>query len=1022
MRRRPTLLLLPLALLASLAAPARSEPPGLPNAFYAMDTYTKRPYPRNDLTPAQQFGMLRELGYAGIGWTEEPVGQVASAVKEAEARGLKMFAIYFGASVTPEGQFKTSPAIGAIIDVLKGHDTLIWLHIGGKGPKFDDLKPDGPIVQALRQIAEHAAASGLQVAIYPHIGDWAEHVADALKVARLVDRPNFGVTFNLCHALAVGDEARIPQLLEEARPFLKTVTINGADAGIGKPDWARLIQTLDRGSFDVAGVLRLLRKQGFQGPIGIQGYGIGGDRRDNLERSMNAWRKLSATAASDPPSTQILTLESASVLVEIDPTTGGWSLLDRASGVRWPRAGRIAAIKGHDSAYRLAVHEKDRVVLARDPADGFAPSFRLVDGKTLVIACQADPASPEIRLLDGALSISGREDGALIVPAREGLLIPAGSGVAFRQTFGTSEYEGCHMNMLGVLKGGAALVVDWDGSNVWADVESKVVKAQPDRQTLTASLLLKGPNRAVRLTPLGKGDWNTVAAAYRKIAETKGFASTLTQKIARDPHAELLLGAANVKLWQCLSRRMNDDSTKELSVRVNWTFDEAAQVAEHIKNDLQIDRCLFTIGGWTEGGYDVRHPDALPANPECGGNAGLADAVKRIQGLGYVASLHDNYQDMYKDAKSWNPDLVQKEPDGSLTLGGRWMGGRAYYVCATNQVKLAGRPQNLPAIQALFGPWSYFIDTTYAVGPQLCFDPKHPLSRDGDIAAKIRLSDLARATFGLFGSECGREWALPHSDFFEGLVGVSGKYYHNLKPETLGARVIPFWEMVYHDCQACYGKYGYSANRAGEYVAHHVLCARPLNYHSIPDHLYWKGTHSPTRSTDPKACFTRTDQGWAEGLHPADVFLKNTQEVLGPLNLVTARDRLTRLEFLTPRGEVRKASYGEGPGATVVVVNFGDGDATVESALGGSVVLPPYGFVVEGPRFAAFFARRWKGRDLDTGALFTFRPEGGETRAKAPRVRIFHGFGDTHVEWAGGTHEVRREEVVANGNGSTPGS
>jgi hypothetical protein len=40
-------------------------PPGLPNPISAMDTCTKRPYPKNDITPAQQFDMLKELGYAG---------------------------------------------------------------------------------------------------------------------------------------------------------------------------------------------------------------------------------------------------------------------------------------------------------------------------------------------------------------------------------------------------------------------------------------------------------------------------------------------------------------------------------------------------------------------------------------------------------------------------------------------------------------------------------------------------------------------------------------------------------------------------------------------------------------------------------------------------------------------------------------------------------------------------------------------------------------------------------------------
>lgn len=184
---------------------------------------------------------------------------------------------------------------------------------------------------------------------------------------------------------------------------------------------------------------------------------------------------------------------------------------------------------------------------------------------------------------------------------------------------------------------------------------------------------------------------------------------------------------------------------------------------------------------------------------------------------------------MYRDARSWDPGYIEKGPDGSLIAGGRWLGGRAYMVCAPKQLELARRPQNLPGIRELFPAKSYFIDTTYAVGPRECHDPNHPIGRNEDILWKSRLSDYAREVFGLFGSECGREWALPHSDFFEGLVGVSGKYYHSLDPSGLGATVIPFWETVYHDCVISWGKYGYDAGSAAEYVAHHVLCARPLH-------------------------------------------------------------------------------------------------------------------------------------------------------------------------------------------------
>jgi hypothetical protein len=462
---------------------------------------------------------------------------------------------------------------------------------------------------------------------------------------------------------------------------------------------------------------------------------------------------------------------------------------------------------------------------------------------------------------------------------------------------------------------------------------------------------------------------------------------------------------------------MNEESTAEESVKVRWTFDEAAKIAEHLRNDLQIDRCLFMIGGWTEGGYDCRHPDNLPANPECGGNERLADAIERIQKLGYVGCLHDNVQDMYRDAKSWNPAFIEKRPDGSLITGGRWLGGRAYMVCAPKQLELAKRPQNLPETHRLFNPWSYFIDTTYAVGPRECHDPNHPIGRNDDIAWKIRLSDYARDMFGIFGSECGREWALPHSDFFEGLVAVRGQYYHNLKPEDLGATVIPFFEMVYHDCQICWGKYGYSTEKAAEYVAHHVLCARPLHYHSFGDHLYWQASKDQAQPakgdvTSDLACYTRCDNGWAEGMHRWDVFLKNTHEVLGPLHRATAHQRLSRLEFISSDRSVRQAQYGRGQSATKVIVNFGEGAAKVGTTLGGEVVLPRWGFAVEAPRFAAFYALRWNGQDYDKGALFTLHPTDNKNLQESRNIRVFHAFGPTILRCRGKTYQVSREQVI----------
>ena len=121
-------------------------------------------------------------------------------------------------------------------------------------------------------------------------------IEDALRVVKNVDRPNVGVTFNLAHFLAAKDEPNLDVRLREALPHLSMVSINGAEHEGG---WDRLIQPLDRGEFDVYGLLKQLVALGYGGPIGLQCYQVPGDREENLTRSMAAWRKFSARMAEE---------------------------------------------------------------------------------------------------------------------------------------------------------------------------------------------------------------------------------------------------------------------------------------------------------------------------------------------------------------------------------------------------------------------------------------------------------------------------------------------------------------------------------------------------------------------------------------------------------------------------------------------------------------------------------------------------------------------------------------------------
>ena len=209
-----------------------------------------------------------------------------------DAAGLKLFQIYIRLDIGPNAKQAYDPRLSETLPLLRGRGVTLGVLTGGGKPSDEAL--DVRAVELLREMAGMAQPHGVRLALYPHVNNWLERVEDAVRVAKKVDRPNVGVMFNLCHWLKIGDESQVRVLLKAAMPHLFAVSINGTDTGAeiksGKGNW---IQPLDSGSFDVYGFLRTLKELGYAGPIGLQCYGIPGDAREHLARSMAAWRRLS---------------------------------------------------------------------------------------------------------------------------------------------------------------------------------------------------------------------------------------------------------------------------------------------------------------------------------------------------------------------------------------------------------------------------------------------------------------------------------------------------------------------------------------------------------------------------------------------------------------------------------------------------------------------------------------------------------------------------------------------------------
>jgi sugar phosphate isomerase/epimerase len=245
----------------------------------------------------EQAQMLKELGYDGVGhiWLDK----VEERLQSLDAVGLQLFQITM---VVDVGHGKTpydAARFKQVLGLVKGRHVQFDLLLNGMPHSDPAVDPHAvTILREMSVLAEPAGAA--EILLYPHQGSWVERIEDACRVADKVDRPNVGVMFNLCHWLRVDPQRDYVPLLKRAMPRLRAVSINGADTLDPQPGWNHYIQPLDRGSFEVGKFLRTLDGLGFKGPVGLQCYGIGGDSREHLARSMAAWRRIKGEADPSP--------------------------------------------------------------------------------------------------------------------------------------------------------------------------------------------------------------------------------------------------------------------------------------------------------------------------------------------------------------------------------------------------------------------------------------------------------------------------------------------------------------------------------------------------------------------------------------------------------------------------------------------------------------------------------------------------------------------------------------------------
>jgi sugar phosphate isomerase/epimerase len=243
------------------------------------------------LSPGYSFDsqakLLKSLGFDGI--ELEGLDNADEKLRILDNYDLKVFMVYVQIDIDKAQPYDIR--LNDFIRKVRGRGVTLWLHIHSEQYKPSDPAGDELCVPIIRALADFAKDYDVKIALYPHSRFWLEKVGDAVRLTQKINRRNTGAVFNLCHYLKTDDRTSLEKSLIESIPYLAAVSVNGADDGnTADMEWSRLIQPLGSGSFDVLKILRILKDNGYKGPVGLQCYDIKGDPSEFLKKSMGTWR------------------------------------------------------------------------------------------------------------------------------------------------------------------------------------------------------------------------------------------------------------------------------------------------------------------------------------------------------------------------------------------------------------------------------------------------------------------------------------------------------------------------------------------------------------------------------------------------------------------------------------------------------------------------------------------------------------------------------------------------------------
>lgn len=233
------------------------------------------------------------------------------------------------------------------------------------------------------------------------------------------------------------------------------------------------------------------------------------------------------------------------------------------------------------------------------------------------------------------------------------------------------------------------------------------------------------------------------------------------------------------------------DQTPETQPPVNvmMSFDDVGMLVKECAKQ-QLGPTEFNLVGWNYGGHDGAFPQLFPVEQALGGEGKLRKLIELAHEKDYPISLHDCYFDAYSLANNFDIENINRNHDGTHTLGGQYGGGQSYQVCPQKAYDYA--MENIPQVAELNINGAYYTDVLSVAQLTKCYHPDHEMSYEDNAYWWKKILQEIQSRFGVSYSEGARDWALPELDRAY-LIGLTAETAFPFIDEK-----VPMFQVAYH--------------------------------------------------------------------------------------------------------------------------------------------------------------------------------------------------------------------------------